>query len=311
MLSLETTIGGIQFASCVWNSSNPSATTKDDLQAFADSKSGAIVTRTTCPGFQHDDALHQWRSWGNCNSINCFGYSPNDLDFYIRTIQDISPKKPVFFSLSGSAQQVHDMIQKLDQAEFSTPVLVEINLSCPNIPGKPPIAYDFDGMRQYLQVALPTACQIPVGVKTTPYFYDLQFQDCSKVLNDFKLSFVTCINTIGSGLVVDVATESAVLPGTYGGLGGPAVHATALANVRQLRQYLKTDIAVIGVGGVDSGETAMAMILCGASAVEVGSAVLHRGVAGLDTIQAQLLDLIKRKNYSGVADFQGKLKVQQ
>ena len=55
-------------------------------------------------------------------------------------------------------------------------IALEINLSCPNIPGKPPIAYDFEGMTEYLATvfAKPPPPGVAVGVKTTPYFYEQQ-----------------------------------------------------------------------------------------------------------------------------------------
>jgi dihydroorotate dehydrogenase (fumarate) len=118
--------------------------------------------------------------------------------------------------------------------------LVEINLSCPNIPEKPPIAFDFVGMKEYLTTVFAAGTHgIKVGVKLTPYFYDGQFVEAAGVLNEFypNLTFVTSINTVGCGLVGDVETEAPVLASadaSYGGLGGPAVHATALGNVSPL-----------------------------------------------------------------------------
>ena len=123
------------------------------------------------------------------------------------------------------------------------------------------------------------------------------------------LAFVTAINTVGNGLIIDVESETPVLaPGSYGGLGGPAVQAIALGNVRKLRQKLRPDIAVIGCGGVDSGEAAFKHLLCGASAVMVASALLTEGEGVFARIQGELLAIMKAKGYATIADFQGKLR---
>jgi dihydroorotate dehydrogenase (fumarate) len=326
-VSLATTVAGISLSKVLLNSSNPFATSVDDLQKLATSPaSGAFTTRTACPNFEHDDAKHQWRGWGSSsngaavggNTINCLGYSCHTLEYYCDAIRKVQTgsNKPAFLSITGYAHESAEMLKKLGIIFADAPekVLVEINLSCPNIPGKPPIAYDFVGMKEYLTTVFAAGTHdLKVGVKLTPYFYDGQFVEAASILNEFypNLSFVTSINTVGCGLVVDVETEAPVLASadaSYGGLGGPAVHATALGNVRRLRQMLRPELDVVGCGGVDSGEAAFRHLLCGAQAVMVASALLTHGVGVLEKIETELVEIMTRKGYTCIEDFRGKLK---
>jgi dihydroorotate dehydrogenase (fumarate) len=331
-VSMATTVAGISLSKVLLNSPNPFATTVDNLQALANSPaSGAFMTRTACPNFEHDDAKHQWREWGSTsntsstttaggggNTINCLGYSCHTLEYYCDAVQKVqtTSNKPAFISITGYAHESAEMLKKIGTVFGDTPekVLVEINLSCPNIPGKPPIAYDFVGMKEYLTTVFAAggAHGLKVGVKLTPYFYDGQFVEAADVLNEFypDLSFVTSINTVGCALVVDVETEAPILASAscYGGIAGPAVHATALGNVRRLRQLLRPELDVVGSGGVDSGEAAFRHLLCGAQAVMVASAILSQGVGVLEKIETELLEIMTRKGYKCIEDFQGKLK---
>jgi dihydroorotate dehydrogenase (fumarate) len=330
-ISLSTTVARIALQKVLLNSSNPFATTVDDLQSLADSPAtGAFATRTACPNFEHDDAKHQWCEYSEGNTINCLGYSCHTFDYYIDAIKKVQSStssaasmKPAVFSISGYANEIADMLKQLAAAfvlddSTSTPpqLLIEINLSCPNIPGKPPIAYDFEGMKGYLTTVFHEGNHgLNVGVKLTPYFYDGQFVEAAKVLNEFfpNLSFVTSINTVGCGLMVDIETEAPILasaaPGaSYGGLGGPAVHATALGNVRRLRQVLRPELDVVGCGGVNSGAAAFRHLLCGAQAVMVASSLLTEGVGVFERIESELVEIMQRKGYSSIGDFQGKLK---
>ena len=329
-LDLSTTVAGISLGKSLLNSSNPFATSLANLQELADSgSSGAITTRTACPNFVHDDAVHQWRSWdassggASNNTINCLGYSCNTFEYYLQAMKDLKTSKPIFMSLSGYAGEVADMLAEVAKAfppddDSGKTVLVEINLSCPNIPGKPPIAYDFDGMKEYLSTVFSKGDYgLKVGVKLTPYFYDQQFVAATEVINSFvgSIDFVTSINTVGCGLVIDVDTEAPVLwdatsgkSNGYGGLGGPAVRSTALGNVRRLRQLLTPDIDVVGCGGVDSGKAAFAHLLCGANAVMVASALLTQGVPVFEKIESELRDIMMEKGYTSIDEFRGKLK---
>jgi len=324
---LATTVASVPLSSVLLNSANPIATTAEDLRQLAASRhTGAVTTRTTCPNFVHDDAKHQWCTWSTPdgtsrnNTINCLGYSPHDLDYYVQAIKELpDPSKPVFVSVSGYASEVKDMVASISKlvakGEILSPILVEINLSCPNIPCKAPVAYDFEGMQEYLETVFSQddPARVKVGVKTAPYFYDTQFQQAAAVLNSFVpkgLNFVTCINTVGCGLVIDTETEAPVLAeaaASFGGLGGPAIHAIALANVRKLRVLLDDAIDVVAVGGVNSGKAAFSHLLCGASAVMVASALLTEGLGVMERIERELLAIMATKGYNSISDFQGKL----
>ena len=87
------------------------------------------------------------------------------------------------------------------------------------------------------------------------------------------IKFVVAINTIGNSLFVDMDHECEAFQakGGYGGLGGGYVKHTALANVRQLSKLFqekgRSDIDIVGVGGVASGRDAFELILCGTLAI--------------------------------------------
>ena len=112
--------------------------------------------------------------------------------------------------------------------------------------------------------------------------------------------------------MIDTEKEAPVLSDAsgaiYGGLGGPAVHATALGNVRRMRQLLRDEIDVIGCGGVDSGAAAFSHLLCGAQAVMVASALLIQGVDVFTKIENELKEIMARKGYTSIDQFRGKLK---
>ena len=144
--SLRTVVCGLSLPSCVFNSSNPFATSLEDLQALDASAAGAVATRTACPGFVHDEATMKWASPDGANTINCLGYSPLPFEYYTGCLPQLSGAKPCWLSISGSAEEVGAMVREAAALAPSLPggLAVEINLSCPNIAGKPPLAYDFD-----------------------------------------------------------------------------------------------------------------------------------------------------------------------
>ncbi len=76
------------------------------------------------------------------------------------------------------------------------------------------------------------------------------------------------------GIALDPRTLRPALAGVTGALSGPAANAQALEAVWRVARELP-DVTIVGVGGITDGAAALAMLAVGATAVQVGSAVLH------------------------------------
>ena len=217
-------------------------------------------------------------------------------------------------------EQISSVIkQQQNGSDKNKIAAVELNLACPNIVGKPTIGYDFEQMEDVLaQVCSlpcfsgPSAPLFPLGVKLPPYFDRPHFEMAAALLNRYKrvLGYAASINTIGNALAVDHRAEMPAVRanGGYAGLSGPAVKYTALANVRQLRELLDPSIDVVGVGGVTTGRDAFEMLLCGATAVQVGTCHWIEGPGCFSRIAEELRQIMKEKGYGRVDDFRGRLK---
>jgi dihydroorotate dehydrogenase (NAD+) catalytic subunit len=103
---------------------------------------------------------------------------------------------------------------------------------------------------------------------------------------------------------VDIRTRKPVLANGLGGFSGPAILPIALRMVWQASQAVS--IPVCGIGGISSAEDAIKFLLCGASAVQVGTSnYLNPMIAGeiVDGIAAYCRD----QGISHVADLVGTL----
>ena len=239
-------------------------------------------------------------------------------------LADISPEavksltsfgKPYVISLSGL--KLKDNLEMLGRVmDVDGISAIELNLACPNIPGKPTIAYDFVQMEDVLKqvTSHPSFGKKPVGVKLAPYFDTPYFEQATTIISKYDIKFVVSINTIGNALFVDADNEcvSMMAKDGFGGLGGGYVKQTALANVRQLSLMFEKkgrgDIDIIGAGGVASGKDAFELILCGAKAVQVGTCHWTEGSGCFARIANELEGIMKSKGYTSIEDFRGKLK---
>lgn len=234
---------------------------------------------------------------------------PNEgFAYYLDYATHKQTNKPIFFSIAGLTKDDNlAMLKQLQDSNFNG--LVELNLSCPNVPGKPQTAYDFEATRAILTEVF-AFFKKPLGVKLPPYFDIVHFDMIAAVLNDFPLAFVNTINSIGNGLAVDPETDTVVIKpkGGFGGLGGAMVKATALANVRALRQRLNPTIKIIGTGGVTTGRDVYDLVLCGADLVEVGTQLMAEDLPVFERLEQELTAELRAKNHQSLSDIRGQLK---
>jgi len=109
------------------------------------------------------------------------------------------------------------MLVEAFQNEPSVDVL-EVNLSCPNVVGKPQIAYDFETSDELLAKIFKIPGNKPIGLKLPPYFDPVHTGMMAEVLKKYPISFITCINSVGNTLIIDPETEQPLIA-PKGGLG--------------------------------------------------------------------------------------------
>ncbi|MTV81855.1 dihydroorotate oxidase [Secundilactobacillus folii] len=310
MITLETTIGGRHFDNCMMNAAGIRCQTNKDLDALVASKAGAYVTKSATPHKRAGNPAPRMHEL-HLGSINSMGLPNNGLDYYLNYVVEDEQKRPDstnFLSVAGTSLEDNlAMLHQVQDSNFNG--FVELNLSCPNVPGKPQVGYDFDRVNTVLNEVFQFFTK-PLGVKLPPYFDLVHFDQIAEILNQYPLTFVNTINSIGNGLVVDPETEKVVIKpkGGFGGIGGISVKPTALANVRGLALRLKPEISIVGTGGILNGQDAFEHILCGASMVQIGTQFGYEGTRVFDRVSQELTEIMAHKGYETIDDFRGKLK---
>lgn len=280
------------------------------LDEMAASSAGSFVTKSATPHFREGNPSPRYVEVP-LGSINSMGLPNLGFDFYLNYSlenQNKNGHKVSFLSIAGMTMEENlEMLHKINDSEFNG--ITELNLSCPNVPGKPQLGYDFEATEKILAKTFEFF-QKPIGVKLPPYFDIVHFDEMARILNKFPLQYVNCINSVGNGLYIDVDSESVVIKPKdgFGGIGGAYVKPTALANVRAFYTRLNPEIAVIGCGGVETGKDVFEHILCGASMVQIGTNLYKNGIEYFDTVLAELKALMQEKGYEKLDDFRGKLK---
>jgi dihydroorotate dehydrogenase (NAD+) catalytic subunit len=181
-------------------------------------------------------------------------------------------------------------------------VAIEINASCPHVKsGGIEFGQDPRVLARLVRTAR-SATNMPLWVKLSPNVTSIGAM--AKVCEEEGADAISLINAV-QALDVDIETRRPVLANGLGGLSGPAILPIALRMVFQASQAVK--IPICGIGGVSSAADAVKFLLCGASAIQVGTAnYLDPTVAA--GILAGLEAYAGKHNVARIADLVGALE---
>ncbi len=199
-----------------------------------------------------------------------------------------SYKKKVIANISGfSIEEYKECCEKIDKVEEVA--IIELNISCPNVHnGGMAFGTSPEAAKEVTKVAKEVTTK-PVYVKLTPNVTNIV--EIAKACEEGGADGICLINTL-LGMRIDLKTKKPTIANKMGGFSGPAIFPVALRMVYQV--YEAVNIPIIGVGGIETADDVIEMMLAGATAVEVGAANLKNPYACKEIID----DLpIKMKKY--------------
>lgn len=189
------------------------------------------------------------------------------------------------------------------------PDYIEVNISCPNVHsefGEPYAADPAAAAEVTRQVKAGLArvamAHLPVIVKLAPNVPSIG--RIARAVVDAGADALCVINTM-PGLIIDAESGQSVLANRSGGVSGPALKPIALKCVYDVYRACP-DTPIIGTGGVICGLDVVEMIMAGATAVGVGSAIYYRGSSGIQLIKQELLDWLSVHGVKELQEIRGK-----
>ncbi len=178
------------------------------------------------------------------------------------------PALPIIANVAGFSNDEYAYVSK-KISKAPNVKAIELNISCPNVDhGNHGLLIGQVPELAYAAVkASVENSDVPVYVKLTPSVADVT--TVAKAVEEAGATGFTMINTL-VGMRFDLKTRKPIIANGTGGMSGPAVFPVALKLIRQVAQ--SSDLPIIGMGGVDSAEAAIEMMIAGASAIGVGTA---------------------------------------
>lgn len=235
--------------------------------------------------------------------LNAIGLQNPGIDVFVKRdlpfLEQFDTK--VIVNVCGKSES--DYLEVVERLGVERRVdMLEINISCPNVK-EGGIAFGQDPKAvEAITKAVKAKAKQPVIMKLSPNVTDIA--EMARAAEAGGADVLSLINTL-TGMKIDIERQSFVLANKTGGMSGPAVHPIAVRMVYQVAQAVK--LPIIGMGGIESTEDAIEMLLAGATAISVGTANFYHPTATVeiaDGIEAYL----RRKGIEDVREIIGAVK---
>ena len=226
--------------------------------------------------------------------LNALGIPNPGMDEMKEEVENASKKGvPVIASVFGF--DAEEFAESAMMGERGGAIAVELNVSCPHVKEVGVEIGQRPKVVAEVTQTVKSRVHIPVFVKLSPNVTDIS--EVAKAAESAGADAITAINTV-LGTAVDVDSGFPILGGVLGGLSGPTIHPIALRAVYQIRQAV--GIPVIGVGGIEDWKGVVQMMMAGASAVQIGSAITSKGLEVFREVTTGLARFLEQKRYRSV-----------
>jgi dihydroorotate dehydrogenase len=182
---------------------------------------------------------------------------------------------------------------------------VAINISSPNTPGLRGLQSK-NALLELLGELAALWCSIcpnvPLLVKIAPDLSYAEIDDVLDVMTSFGMSGIIATNssTGRQGLPHRAARQE------KGGMSGPPLRALSTDIIRHIYRATGGSLPIIGVGGIDSAESALEKIQAGASLVQVYTGLIYRGPGLLRSINRGLAQRVSELGATNLAELVGR-----
>jgi dihydroorotate dehydrogenase (NAD+) catalytic subunit len=301
--SLNVNIGGVELKNPVMTASGTFGYGKEFDELFDLGRLGAIVVKglslLPAPGNPPPRIIET-----PCGMLNAIGLENIGIEAFVKYklpfLRQFST--PVVVNIYGKTiEEYAELAARIDGLDDVA--AIEVNISCPNVKAGG-VAFGVDPHAAAAVVkSVRKRTSKSLMVKLSPNVTDIA--DIARSAEGAGADSVSLINTI-TGMMIDIEKRKPVLANITGGLSGPAIKPVALRMVWQVAGAVK--IPVIGIGGIMTAEDALAFIIAGATAVQVGTANFINPRATVEIIE-NMATFMEAHNIRHIRDLIGTLEI--
>ena len=296
-IRLAIEIAGLKLRNPVMNAAGILGLTADLLKRVYEEGAGAVVTKSIGlkPRMGHPNPTVAIVEGG---LINAMGLPNPGVEYFLGELEKLRAGGiPVIASFFG--ETLDEFVEVASRLSEAGVYALELNCSCPNVEGVGILGSDPGAVKRVTE-AVKECVDKPLFVKLSPNVSDVA--EIARAAERGGADGVTAVNTLRA-MALSIETRRPILSNVTGGLSGPALKPVALRCVWEI--YEAVEIPIIGCGGITTWRDAVEYLLAGASALQVGTAIMTQGLKVFREINLGLRHYLEENGFREVSELVG------
>lgn len=275
---LSVTVAGVKFPNPVIAASGTYGFGQDYTDLYPISKLGGISCKGTTLEPRNGNPAPRIAETPS-GMLNSVGLQNPGIDMFISGYLPQLKKEGNVIIANIAGATLDDYKQTAERLDSTDIDMIELNISCPNVKeGGASWGVTCEGAAAVTKT-VRSITKKPLMVKLTPNVTNIV--DIAKAAEAEGADCLSLINTL-LGMRIDIRTRRPILKNNVGGLSGSAVFPVALRMVWQVANAVNID--VVGMGGIATSDDAIEMMMAGAKAIQMGTAIFTDPYAPIKVI---------------------------
>ena len=233
--------------------------------------------------------------------INRLGFNNDGIDTVSERLKQNTPDEFLGINIGpnkDTKDKVLDFLECFSKLnKFAN--YVTVNISSPNTSG----LRDFheeklltELLSKLLELKKKQKITCPVALKISPDIEETEITNINEIVLKFKVDGVILTNTTNQNrdnLLDENKNE-------IGGLSGQPLQQLSLKFIKNFYKSNKGKIPIIGVGGIDNGQSAFEKITAGATAIQLYTGMVYKGPGVVKNIKKELIEILKKEKINNI-----------
>ena len=233
--------------------------------------------------------------------INRLGFNNDGIDIVSERFKKYVPNEFLGINIGpnkDTKEKILDFIECFSKLnKFAS--YITVNISSPNTTG----LRDFHGekllsglLNKLTEIKKKQKITCPIVLKLSPDIEENEITNINEMILKFKISGLILTNTTNQNResLVDAKKNE------IGGLSGLPLQKLSLKFIKKFYKLNKGKIPIIGVGGIDSGQSAFEKITAGATAIQLYTGMVYKGPGIVRNIKKELIEILKKEKIKSI-----------
>ena len=299
MNCLEVEVAGLKFRNPVLLAAGILGMTAESLIRVAEAGAGGLVTKSIGlkprKGYPNPTVVQV-----SCGLINAMGLPNPGIKAFSEEIKEVKSKVSIPLIVSVYGYSAEEFAETAELAVEAGADAVELNVSCPHVEGTGGEIGQNPELLKEVVSKVKRRISKPIFVKLSPNVTDIA--QLAETAVKAGADAITAINTVRA-MKIDIKTGRPILANRIGGLSGPAIKPIAVRCIYEI--YERVRVPIFGCGGILNWRDAIELILAGASAVQIGTAIAVKDLEVFRTIPKGIEKYIRRKGFRSIKEIVG------